>query len=954
MRVALIAFLIAPLWATASERTLPALGFEAATEEPDASTAEPPAEPPAEPSVEPSETPTSTPTDVPEPPTETPAPSPTEAPTATDTPTPSPTLAPTLSPTPSPRPPRVPTPTPTPKPAKAQAQDLAAADADLPFQDGFETGDLGNWSLVKGLTVQQQEVASGAYAARATSTGAAAYARRTLAGSQTDLYVRTEFKIASQGDGTVYLLRLRTGTDVSLLGLYVTGAGRIGYRNDVAGVTTTSHTVVAKGAWHEVEIHARIDGAAGQVEVWYDGAPVAGLNNTASLGVDPLGIVQLGENGTGKTFDVAFDDVVVDLAYIAPSGPPPTVVPTPSPTPPPTASATPVPTETPESTDTPAPTATPSPTPNAVADFQDDFEGGTLGNWTVVNRLTVQDQAVLHGAHAARGTSTGAATYARKTLGVPRSDLYYRVFVNVLSRSTNTIYLMRCRTAANVSFIGIYVNGSGKLGYRNDVTGASSTSTAIVTTGTWHEIQVHALVNGAAGAVEVWFDGARVLAKTEALGTAPTGIVQLGENGTGTRSYDIAFDDVAVAAAFIGPSGPTPTPTPTPTGTTAVTATPTASPTRTATATSTPDGATPTRTATTTATPNGSTPTPAPAGAVLAAGETVPMPLPGDSADDPAIWIHPTDPSLSTIIGTDKLGGLVVFDLAGNQLYYYADSLPNNVDLRYNFPLGGQRVAIVVSTDKSVKPAALRIYRVDAQTRGLEYVAARSIATKISARGMCMYHSPVSGKYYVFVNDNTNGKTEQYELFDNGAGKVDARLVRTFAVGSTTEGCAADDETAAFYVAEEDIAIWRYGAEPDAGAGRTMVDAIDGTHVSADVEGLSIYYGSGGTGYLLASDQSKSEYAVYERGGTNAFVGKFKIVDGTVDGTFYTDGIDVTNADLGGAYASGLFIAQDNTNNGGANQNFKLVPWNRVAAAFSPPLIVDTGFDPRAIGAASP
>src|SRR5690242_17678732 len=42
----------------------------------------------------------------------------------------------------------------------------------------------------------------------------------------------------------------------------------------------------------------------------------------------------------------------------------------------------------------------------------------------------------------------------------------------------------------------------------------------------------------------------------------------------------------------------------------------------------------------------------------------------GTSADDAAIWIHPTDPARSTIIGTMKTSsnGLRVYDLAGNQL----------------------------------------------------------------------------------------------------------------------------------------------------------------------------------------------------------------------------------------------------------------------------------------------
>ncbi len=342
---------------------------------------------------------------------------------------------------------------------------------------------------------------------------------------------------------------------------------------------------------------------------------------------------------------------------------------------------------------------------------------------------------------------------------------------------------------------------------------------------------------------------------------------------------------------------------------------------------------------------NISSSTPTAGGTVTAAGETAPVPHSGDAADDPAIWIHPTNPALSTVIGTDKLGGLAVYDLSGNQIAYYAGVQPNNVDLRYNFLLGGSRVTVVAVSDRATD--SIRLYRVDPSSRGLTEVTARTLSTGIGVAGLCMYVSPVTGKYYVFIGDNS-GTNQQWELFDNG-GRIDAKKVRTISIGSTTEGCVADDGTGALYIAEEDVAIWRYGAEPDAGSGRAQVDAVGGGHLTADIEGLAIYYG--GSGYLLASSQGSNEFAVYTRSG-NAYVGKFKVEAGQVDAVTYTDGIDVTNVNLGGAYSSGLFVAQDNTNDGG-NQNFKLVPWDRIAKTFSPQLAIDTSYDPRAVGAGS-
>ncbi len=80
---------------------------------------------------------------------------------------------------------------------------------------------------------------------------------------------------------------------------------------------------------------------------------------------------------------------------------------------------------------------------------------------------------------------------------------------------------------------------------------------------------------------------------------------------------------------------------------------------------------------------------------------------------------------------------------------------------------------------------------------------------------------------------------------------------------------------------------------------------------------------------------------IYERGGTNAYVGTFRIADGAVDGVNDTDGIEAMNASLGDAFPKGLFVAQEGSNIGpAANQNYKLVPWEAIASKFVPRLLV--------------
>ncbi len=192
----------------------------------------------------------------------------------------------------------------------------AATSACFLFTDDFETGTLARWDTVTGLTVQSAIVASGSFAARGTANTNAAYATATLPSGQTELYYRFRFYVVSQGSTGLFLGRLRRYDNVSILGVSVNSASKLSYYNSVTGVTTTSSTVATAGAWHTLLVHVVIADVQSQVEMWLDGVKTIGKID--SLGSAPVRLVQLGENASGKTFDVAFDDVVVDSATLAP------------------------------------------------------------------------------------------------------------------------------------------------------------------------------------------------------------------------------------------------------------------------------------------------------------------------------------------------------------------------------------------------------------------------------------------------------------------------------------------------------------------------------------------------------------------------------------------------------------------------------------------------------------
>ncbi len=331
---------------------------------------------------------------------------------------------------------------------------------------------------------------------------------------------------------------------------------------------------------------------------------------------------------------------------------------------------------------------------------------------------------------------------------------------------------------------------------------------------------------------------------------------------------------------------------------------------------------------------------PQPLPTVMATVETQPVEGGGDAADDPAIWVHPTDPSKSLIIGTDKQAGLGVYDLTGRRVQFLADGRMNNVDLRDGFKLGGGTVTLVTASDRTRN--AIAIYALDPATGRLSNVSDGVQPTGLGdPYGLCMYRSRKSGQTFIFIND-TDGKMRQWRLIEAAGGKVRSELVREFAFDSQTEGCVADDELGTLYVAEEDVALWKLSAEPKGGSAKTMVASVAANpKLKDDLEGVSLYLQPKGRGYIVLSSQGNNSYALFRRDGKHDYVGSFAIVGNPangVDGASETDGLDVTSAPMGPGFPHGALVVQDGRNVSPPQpQNFKIVPWDAIAEALKLP-----------------
>lgn len=339
---------------------------------------------------------------------------------------------------------------------------------------------------------------------------------------------------------------------------------------------------------------------------------------------------------------------------------------------------------------------------------------------------------------------------------------------------------------------------------------------------------------------------------------------------------------------------------------------------------------------------------------VEAESETTPVESADDAADDIAIWYNTKNPEASTIIGTNKQKGLVVYNLDGKEMYNYPVGKINNVDIHTKFAFGGDSITIVGGTNRTDN--TLNFWKVNTENGELEALEL-SNAIKPKSQdvyGFTFYRSVVAprpefkNKFYA-ISIGTDGRMEQWELMDDN-GKVKARYARVVKFDSQCEGMVADDETGNLYVGEEAVGIWKIPALPAGGDKKELIADITKLKLQADIEGLTIYYGAGGKGYLLASSQGNNSYAVFTRDDKNKYLGSFMISSGgVVDGTSDTDGIDVLNLALGSDFPNGVFVAQDGYNYDGenlVNQNFKLVDWKEIAGQFKPWLLIDNSYVP--------
>jgi fibronectin type 3 domain-containing protein len=185
--------------------------------------------------------------------------------------------------------------------------------------------------------------------------------------------------------------------------------------------------------------------------------------------------------------------------------------------------------------------------------FMENFELGSLAphGWTTPTAgLTLQQATVHSGSWAAEEVSTGSATWASAQLPSTYRAIHASAWVYIASRTTSAGFL-KLRTASGAYIAYLYVNSGGYLSVRNDAGNVTHVSTALVSTGRWHKVEMYIDINpGGPITITAALDGlpvvlAPAVSSTETLGTSLIGQVVLGDTVAG-RTYDVAVDDLTV------------------------------------------------------------------------------------------------------------------------------------------------------------------------------------------------------------------------------------------------------------------------------------------------------------------------------------------------------------------------------------------------------------------------
>jgi chitodextrinase len=197
----------------------------------------------------------------------------------------------------------------------------------------------------------------------------------------------------------------------------------------------------------------------------------------------------------------------------------------------------------------------------AAVIFADDFTSGDLTKWTSVTQMAIDATMGAPTQPSLRGTPTAETSFASKDFELTYASACASVNVNAADLGGNSVDLFRLRTATGDPIAKVYVNASGNLTLRSDVSSEQIAPGVDLGTG-WHNVELCGTV-GSAGTWDLYHDDVKVVdAWVADTGTDPIGRIQVGD--TAAKTWTMSFDHVRVDLEPGGQAVPDTTPPTTP------------------------------------------------------------------------------------------------------------------------------------------------------------------------------------------------------------------------------------------------------------------------------------------------------------------------------------------------------------------------------------------------------
>lgn len=301
--------------------------------------------------------------------------------------------------------------------------------------------------------------------------------------------------------------------------------------------------------------------------------------------------------------------------------------------------------------------------------------------------------------------------------------------------------------------------------------------------------------------------------------------------------------------------------------------------------------------------------------------ETAAVNQAGDAADDPALWVHTTEPERSLILGTQKKQGLYSYALDGQIKQFIPAGRLNNVDIRQGINHLGQQLDVAAASNRSNNQISLFLINDSGDIKAWDEIAVPT-SSLAEVYGFCLGY--VQNQLLLVMT----GKDRDAELYvlNSAAQRLDK--LRMLEVPSQSEGCVIDDDSGDIFIGEEAAGVWRFHWQNS--AVRELVIQVDGAYLQADVEGLALLRAHGHP-YLMVSSQGNSQFPIYDL--TDYRHVKNVVVKGNkqFDAVTGTDGIDINQRLVTNAFPQGVLMVQDDRNTAPrAHQNFKVISLAKI------------------------